>query len=157
MLHVVRQGCKCKYLHTAIFRGACVLTRIQKAIRVSSDSSEKILEAGRRLRNWYLKSVRRIHPQRLHLLRQPKEKLLVRFSRLPPDFIISDTLDPSQEPKLESKYRLMEPVKTGVPVTLQEKNLIDLDDDEMLLVKNTEVMSLSSELQTLVHRCYVFG
>jgi hypothetical protein len=86
------------------------------------------------------------------MLRQPKEKLLVRFSRLPPDFIISDTLDPSQEPKLESKYRLMEPVKTGVPVTLQEKNLIDLDDDEMLLVKNTEVMSLSPELQTLVRR-----
>ena len=119
---------------------------------MSSDSAERILEAGRRLRNWYLKSVRRITPQRLHLLRQPKEKLLVRFSRLPPDFIISDTLDPSQEPKLESKYRLMEPVKTGVPVTLQEKNLIDLDDDEMLLVKNTEVMSLAPELQTLVRR-----
>jgi hypothetical protein len=42
----------------------------------------------------------------------------------------------------------MEPMKTGVPVTLQEKNLIDLDDDEMYLVENTEAMSLSPELQT---------
>ncbi|CAO3692213.1 unnamed protein product [Umbelopsis ramanniana] len=138
-LNSLRAECKC---HMRYDKDANV-------IRMSSDSADRILEAGSRLRNWYLKSVRRITPQRLHLLRQPKENLLVRFSRLPPDFIISDTLDPSHEPKLESKYRLMEPVKTGVPVTLQEKNLIDLDDDEMLLVKNTEVMNLSPELQTL--------
>ncbi|KAH8554128.1 hypothetical protein BGW37DRAFT_483561 [Umbelopsis sp. PMI_123] len=138
-LNSLRAECKCYMWYD----------KDANAIRISADSPEKILEAGSRLRNWYLKSVRRIIPQRLHLLRQPKEKLLVRFSRLPLDFIISDAVDPIQASKLHSKYRLMEPMKTGVPVTLQEKNLIDLDDDEMYLVENTEAMSLSPELQTL--------
>lgn len=106
-----------------------------------------MLEAGTRLRNWYLKSVRKITNQRLHLLRQPNETLLVRFSRLPPGFVINDVLDPTQEPKLMIKYRLMEPVKTGVPVTLQERNLIDLDDEELSTVQDTESMELSPELQ----------
>jgi hypothetical protein len=107
-----------------------------------------VVEAGTRLRNWYLKSVRKITSQRLHLLRKPNETLLVRFSRLPPGFIINDVLDPSQEPKLLSKYRLMEPVKTGIPVTLQEKNLINLDDDDdVSLAQTTESIGLSPELE----------
>ncbi|KAJ2956562.1 hypothetical protein NQZ79_g7597 [Umbelopsis isabellina] len=118
-------------------------------VHFSSDSADKIVESGKRLRNWYLKCVRKITSQHLHLLRPPNETLLVRFSRLPPDFIINESLDPAQEAALLKKYRLMEPVKTGIPVTLQEKNLIDLDDDETHLAQNTEMLNLSPDMLKL--------
>ncbi|KAI8047407.1 uncharacterized protein B0P05DRAFT_560755 [Gilbertella persicaria] len=87
-------------------------------IRINADTEESVREAGKRVRNWYLRCCRKPIGSTLRLLQQPSKQWLLRYRRLPSTFVTYTYADPEREKMMLEKHRLLETVAHGTPMSL---------------------------------------
>ncbi|OBZ91554.1 hypothetical protein A0J61_00364 [Choanephora cucurbitarum] len=103
-------------------------------VRISADTDESVREAGKRVRNWYLRCNRKPIGSRHRLLQQPTKPWVLRYRKLPQNFVTYIYDSPEGENHMLEKQRLLEPVGHGVPRAISniqgqpEISLIDVND-----------------------------
>ncbi|KAG0171118.1 hypothetical protein DFQ28_001571 [Apophysomyces sp. BC1034] len=142
-LNSLRAECKCHIWYESSMN----------VFKVTGQNEDNVDQATERLRNWYLKRCRKPVAATLKLLDQPEKNLIVKFRKLPMGFVTYKYHDGENEKFMLEKHRLLEPIRTGVPMKLSSANLnlIDLSAEELPQAQQPEE-PLSERAQSLNKR-----
>ncbi|CDS05993.1 hypothetical protein LRAMOSA08521 [Lichtheimia ramosa] len=105
-------------------------------VRIAGQEEDRVIMAATRMRNWYLRNVRQPYQAMLHLMKQPRNYMLVKYRKLPQGFITYKYATGSEQQTMLSEHRLLESINIGrydesridSSTAEESTNLIDLDD-----------------------------
>ncbi|KAI9243630.1 hypothetical protein BDA99DRAFT_530135 [Phascolomyces articulosus] len=121
-------------------------------VQITGDNEECVKQAAARMRNLYLKNARSPAYTTLRLLKQPKTNMMVKFRRLPQNYISPRYAPMNEQQLIMANNRLLEGMTTGVESRITERqNLIDLDEEPNDKSTNTD-NGLSEEMRCLDDR-----
>lgn len=126
-LNQIRASCKC-WMY--------VDKNKDNTVRIAGQEEDRVIMAATRMRNWYLLNVRQPYRAVLHLMKQPRNYMLVKYRKLPQGFVTYRYATGSTQQMMLSDHRLLESINIGrydesrIDSSTNEDstNLIDLDD-----------------------------
>ncbi|KAG1470753.1 hypothetical protein G6F56_002500 [Rhizopus delemar] len=112
-----------------------------RTFRMSSGEQENVKMAASRLRNWHLRIGRNPEPSLARLMQQPSGKVMLKYRKLPSDFVIYQYVSPDTEEVLREKQRIFDIISTG---RMNHLNLIQFPDDDR--VREDELSEIEKTL-----------
>ncbi|KAI7877812.1 hypothetical protein K492DRAFT_171374 [Lichtheimia hyalospora FSU 10163] len=105
-------------------------------VRIAGQEEDRVIMAATRMRNWYLRNVREPYKSVLHLMKQPRNYMLVKYRKLPQGFVTFIYATGKNQQAMLAEQRLLESINIGrydesrlnTNTTGDSTNLIDLDD-----------------------------
>ncbi|KAG1222859.1 hypothetical protein G6F68_020519 [Rhizopus microsporus] len=83
--------------------------------------------AASRLRNWHLRCTRVPEGGKARLMQQPTGNLMLKYRKLPSDFVLYEYVSQETEITLREKQRLFETISTGLYVKHDLINFTDVN------------------------------
>ncbi|GAN00711.1 hypothetical protein MAM1_0002c00133 [Mucor ambiguus] len=119
-------------------------------IRLASDNESAVKDAAVRVRNWYLRSVRKPMGGVLRLFEQPIAQTLLEFQTLPKGFVLYKYHDPEEEKQQLQVQRLLKSVATGVMNRVDQDDLIAFNETAHVEKLSDRARTLNSRNESLI-------
>lgn len=113
--------------------------------RLSSGEEENIKMAASRLRNWHLRCTRVPEGGKARLMQQPTGNLMLKYRKLPSDFVLYEYVSQETEITLREKQRLFETISTGLYVKHDLINFTDVNPTQCELPERVKSLDERNE------------
>ncbi|KAF1805935.1 hypothetical protein V8B55DRAFT_1487132 [Mucor lusitanicus] len=120
------------------------------SVRLEGNNEDALKNAAVRVRNWYLRSVRKPMGGVLRLFEQPTAQTLLEFQTLPKGFVLYKYHDPEEEKQQFQVQRLLKSVATGVMNRVDQDDLIAFNETAHVEELSERARTLNSRNESLI-------